>query len=176
MRANWHWTWPWSWPLVTKMRFKELPKSDRGDFGCRRAVDSSSYLLECIICLMYVQNYNSPLCPSLNRYCSMGIRSETCEICNAWVDGFIIKLANSAILFIWNYIYDQNLLGGDLLTDVITLVWYVFFFKFTTFNPTIVEMMLGISSSKIIVGILCMTPIYHSFTGFGFGKASPNKS
>ena len=29
--------------LVTKVRFKDLPDSDWGDFRCRRAVDSSSY-------------------------------------------------------------------------------------------------------------------------------------
>ena len=29
--------------LVTKVRCKDLPDSDRGDFSCRRAVDSSSY-------------------------------------------------------------------------------------------------------------------------------------
>ena len=30
--------------LVTKVRCKDLPDSDRGDFRCRRAVDSSSLL------------------------------------------------------------------------------------------------------------------------------------
>ena len=30
--------------LVTKVRCKDLPDSDRGDFSCRRAVDSSSFL------------------------------------------------------------------------------------------------------------------------------------
>ena len=30
--------------LVTKMRCKYLPDSDRGDFRCRRAVDSSGLL------------------------------------------------------------------------------------------------------------------------------------
>ena len=29
--------------LVTKVRCKDLPDNDRGDFSCRRAVDSSSY-------------------------------------------------------------------------------------------------------------------------------------
>ena len=51
----WQWVWPWPWPwylnfkvicdldhLVTKVRCKDLPDSDRGDFSCRRAVDSSS--------------------------------------------------------------------------------------------------------------------------------------
>ena len=28
--------------LMTKVRCKDLPDSDGGDFGCRRAVDSSS--------------------------------------------------------------------------------------------------------------------------------------
>ena len=51
------WVWPWLWPwiniwilkvicdldhLVTKVRCKDLPDSDWGDFRCRRAVDSSS--------------------------------------------------------------------------------------------------------------------------------------
>ena len=31
--------------LVTKVRCKDLPDSDRGDFRCRRAIDSSSYLI-----------------------------------------------------------------------------------------------------------------------------------
>ena len=30
--------------LVTKVRCKDLPDSDRGDFSCRRAVDSSSFV------------------------------------------------------------------------------------------------------------------------------------
>ena len=30
--------------LVTKVRCKDLPHIDRGDFRCRRAVDSSSFL------------------------------------------------------------------------------------------------------------------------------------
>ena len=53
------WVWPWWWPwiniwilkvigdldhLVTKVRCKDLPDSDWGDFRCRRAVDSSSYI------------------------------------------------------------------------------------------------------------------------------------
>ena len=29
---------------VIKVRWKDLPDSDRGDFKCRRAVDSSSYI------------------------------------------------------------------------------------------------------------------------------------
>ena len=53
-----HQIWPWSWPwpfivkvicdldhLVTKVRCKDLPDSDRGDFRCRHAIDSSSYSL-----------------------------------------------------------------------------------------------------------------------------------
>ena len=55
----WPWTWPWLWPWIfkvkygicyistksgTKVRCKDLPDSDRGDFRCRRAVDSSSFL------------------------------------------------------------------------------------------------------------------------------------
>ena len=31
--------------LVTKVRGKDIPDSDLGDFRCRRDVDSSSYLL-----------------------------------------------------------------------------------------------------------------------------------
>ena len=33
--------------LVTKVRCKDLPDSDRGDFRCRRAVDSSSLVSTC---------------------------------------------------------------------------------------------------------------------------------
>ena len=33
--------------LVTKVRCKDLPDSDRGDFSCRRAVDSSSLAWGC---------------------------------------------------------------------------------------------------------------------------------
>ena len=29
--------------LVTKVRFKDIPDSDQGDFRCQRAVDSSSF-------------------------------------------------------------------------------------------------------------------------------------
>ena len=51
------WVWPWPWPwiniwilkvicdlghLVTKVRCKDLPDNDWGDFRCRCAVDSSS--------------------------------------------------------------------------------------------------------------------------------------
>ena len=37
--------------LVTKVRYKDLPNSDQGDFRCRRAVDSSSYIkmIKCVI-------------------------------------------------------------------------------------------------------------------------------
>ena len=52
------WVWPWPWPwiniwilkvicdlghLVTKVRCKDLPDNDWGDFRCRCAVDSSSW-------------------------------------------------------------------------------------------------------------------------------------
>ena len=52
------WVWPWPWPwiniwilkvicdlghLVTKVRCKDLPDNDWGDFRCRCAVDLSSY-------------------------------------------------------------------------------------------------------------------------------------
>ena len=44
----WQWVWPWPWPwylnfkVICEVRCKDLPDSDRGDFSCRRAVDSSS--------------------------------------------------------------------------------------------------------------------------------------
>ena len=53
------WVWPWPWPwiniwilkvicdlghLVTKVRCKDLPDNDWGDFRCRCAVDSSSWI------------------------------------------------------------------------------------------------------------------------------------
>ena len=37
---NDHQVWPWLW--TWKVKCKDLPDSDRGDFRCRRAVDSSS--------------------------------------------------------------------------------------------------------------------------------------
>ena len=45
------WPWPWPWPdhdhdhLVIKVRCVDLPDSDRGDFSCRRAVNSSSFMV-----------------------------------------------------------------------------------------------------------------------------------
>ena len=39
--------------LVTKVRYKDLPDSDRGDFRCRRAVDSSSFTREYKMCVTY---------------------------------------------------------------------------------------------------------------------------
>ena len=49
-RADWHCTkgvavghsWPWPWPFCDQVRCMDLPDSDRDDFSCRRAVDSSS--------------------------------------------------------------------------------------------------------------------------------------
>ena len=35
----------WPWPFGAKVRCMGLPDSDREDFSCRRAVDSSSYFL-----------------------------------------------------------------------------------------------------------------------------------
>ena len=40
---NGHQVWPWPWPW--KLRCKDLPDSDRGDFRCCRAVDSSIWLM-----------------------------------------------------------------------------------------------------------------------------------
>ena len=65
------WPWPWPWPIFFKVKYticyisakngpiatkqkaniwselkgSNLPDSDRGDFSCRRAVDSSSFVL-----------------------------------------------------------------------------------------------------------------------------------
>ena len=52
-RADWYCTkgvavghsWPWLWPFGAKVRCMDLPDSDRGDFSCRRAVNSSSHLI-----------------------------------------------------------------------------------------------------------------------------------
>ena len=53
------WPWPWPWPWIFKVKYgicyisiksdpkvrcKDLQDSDRGDFWCRRAVDSSSFI------------------------------------------------------------------------------------------------------------------------------------
>ena len=42
--------------LVTKVRCKDLPDSDRGDFRCRRAVDSSSFSWEWTCCISVLIN------------------------------------------------------------------------------------------------------------------------
>ena len=39
-KHQWHRVWPWSSPW--KVRCKVVPYSDRGDFRCHRAIDSSS--------------------------------------------------------------------------------------------------------------------------------------
>ena len=62
---HWVWPWPWPWPWISKVKYgicyissksgpkvrcKDLPDPDRGDFRCRRAVDASSlYMID--ICL-----------------------------------------------------------------------------------------------------------------------------
>ena len=56
----WPWPWPWPWSFKVnygicyistksgpKVRCKDLPDSDWGDFRCRRAIDSSSFILYC---------------------------------------------------------------------------------------------------------------------------------
>ena len=53
--------------LVTKVRCKDLPDSDRGDFSCRRAVDSSS----CCGCLgssVEITLAPTRYCPNVNLY------------------------------------------------------------------------------------------------------------
>ena len=48
------WPWPWLW----KIRCEDLPDSDRGDFRCRRAVDSSCYHQCNIVCTQsYIRCY-----------------------------------------------------------------------------------------------------------------------
>ena len=57
------WPWPWPWPRIfkvqhgicyistksgPKVRCKDLPDSDWGDFRCRRAIDSSNFFCECL--------------------------------------------------------------------------------------------------------------------------------
>ena len=44
--------------LVTKVRCMDLPDSDRGDFSCRRGVDSSSSFFTCIAKIMKCHIYN----------------------------------------------------------------------------------------------------------------------
>ena len=51
---NDHQVWPWSWPW--KMRCKDLPDSDQGDFRCRRAVDSSSYKTRFLLLLFWYKD------------------------------------------------------------------------------------------------------------------------
>ena len=40
-------SWPWPWPFGDQGQVMDLPDSDRGDFSCRRAVDSSSLAVRC---------------------------------------------------------------------------------------------------------------------------------
>ena len=53
-RADWHCTkgvavgHSWPWPFCDQVRCMDLSDRDRGDFSCRRAVDSSSFFEECI--------------------------------------------------------------------------------------------------------------------------------
>ena len=50
---NDHQVWPWPWPW--KVRCKDLPASDRGDFRCGHAIDSSSSCVhDCLICIMEI--------------------------------------------------------------------------------------------------------------------------
>ena len=54
-RADWQCTkgvtaghsWPWPWPFGDQVQVMDLPDSDRGDFSCRRAVDSSRLAVRC---------------------------------------------------------------------------------------------------------------------------------
>ena len=48
--ANKIWPWPWPW----KVRCKDLSDSNRGDFRCRRAVDSSSFSFIFHLWIMYL--------------------------------------------------------------------------------------------------------------------------
>ena len=46
--------------LVTKVRCKDLPDSDRGDFRCRRAVDSSSFYNLLLYTLSHILAHIAP--------------------------------------------------------------------------------------------------------------------
>ena len=54
--------------LVIKVRCKDLPDSDRGDFRCRRAVDSSSYLCDDVTMIADVHDYNTRSSENRNLY------------------------------------------------------------------------------------------------------------
>ena len=53
--------------LVTKVRCKDLPDSDGGDFKCRRAVDSYSYLSMLVLKLSHVSE-RGPIYIPCNQY------------------------------------------------------------------------------------------------------------
>ena len=65
--------------LVTKVRCKDLPDSDRGDFSCRRAVDSSSYSYCDISSLLRLKNITEQNClkiiPSAFVCMPLGLRA-----------------------------------------------------------------------------------------------------
>ena len=74
--------WPWPW----KVRCEDLTNSDQGDYRCRRAIDSSSYIhtssLPPIFCTVkpnyqFLKNTDKRLCISLTREC--GVCSVHCK-------------------------------------------------------------------------------------------------
>ena len=74
--------------LVTKVRCKDLPDSDRGDFSCRRAVDSSSFnmMLRCyfdvIVKFIMFCVSSTPIGPIwLNMWKQFSISKNSCHNC-----------------------------------------------------------------------------------------------
>ena len=58
--------------LVTKVRWKDLPHSDRGDLRCRPAVDSSNY--NCVICDLFQEHFCNIFFVSYARYLAVSCR------------------------------------------------------------------------------------------------------
>ena len=67
-RADWHWTkgvgvghsWPWLWPFGDQGQVKGSTTQWPGDFRCRRAIDSSSFIQEvmCVQITAIATNHN----------------------------------------------------------------------------------------------------------------------
>ena len=95
--ANWHWTNQGVIHdhdrdvLVTKMRLKDLPGSDRGDFRCRCAVDSSGFRWTCKKTLKHF-SYEATC---TIRKMTPWITSFVDGVCSSWITHEIVNVTNS---------------------------------------------------------------------------------
>ena len=69
LNDNQVWPWPWPW----RVRYEDLPESDRGDFRCQHAFDSSSLMRYCGF--MITHEFMYPLCLFSKSQGSVKLRS-----------------------------------------------------------------------------------------------------